>query len=208
MPSTTDIMKWVINVIGPVNKDAKALDVATGTGIFARALSDAGCSSVLGIDATIEMLDQARDTEPTVDSNAPAYLQCDAASMPFPDDSFDLVTCRLAVHHFAHPQIQLQEMARVCKPGGKVVVVDLVSVGDTKAAAEHNRLEILRDPSHTQALFRLCNLVANEKLKVVNSSNCDMDKIPRIEVLMDLEAWMESTNTLNDAREEIRTSML
>ena len=137
MRSTTDIMKWVINVIGPVNKDAKALDVATGTGIFARALADAGCSSVLGIDATKEMLDQARGTQLTVDSNAPKYLQCDAASMPFPDESFDLVTCRLAVHHFPHPQIQLNEMARVCKPGGKVVVVDLVSVADddTKAAA-------------------------------------------------------------------------
>ena len=113
MRSTADIMKWVINVIGPVNKDTKALDVATGTGIFARALADAGCSSVLGIDATKEMLDQARNTLPSVNNITPKYVQCDAASMPFPDDSFDLVTCRLAVHHFAHPAIQLKEIVRV-----------------------------------------------------------------------------------------------
>ena len=72
--------------------------------------------------------------------------------MPFPNDRFDLVTSRLAMQHFAEPQIQLLEMKRVYKPGGEVVIVDLVSDEDADAAKKHNRLAILRDPSHTRAL--------------------------------------------------------
>ena len=260
--STSEIMDWVMAVVNSSNKQtnnrtgmqqttcntspstagatagAAALDVATGTGIFARALAGAGCASVVGIDVTKEMLahaessgssnslDDVTDVAPVL----PSYLLCDAASMPFEDDAFDLVTCRLAVHHFADPAVQLTEMARVCKPGGIVVVVDLITVADPDhdgsdaevkcAAAEHNRLEILRDPSHTRALSatELCGLVSASGLDLLQSedgrtstgeSSIDGSgvAVPTLDVMMDLEAWMASTNTPQAAQAEITAAM-
>ena len=63
----------------------------------------------------------------------------------------DTVTCRFAVHHFEEPARQIGEMARACRPGGRVAIVDLVAF-DEALAPEHDRLERLRDPSHTRAL--------------------------------------------------------
>lgn len=251
--STREIMDWVIDVMITSNtpgekgdcQGAVALDVATGTGIFARALAGAECASVVGIDATKEMLAHAeRQSDATVVQ--PTYIQCDAASMPFEDNTFDLVTCRLAVHHFADPAVQLNEMVRVCKPGGVIAVVDLITVGDQdtdaavkcipgrggsgggsnkKAAAEHNRLEILRDPSHTRALSatELCELLSSSGLNLLQSKDgtgnvtatataagiqgSSTTAIPTLEVMMDLKAWMTSTNTPLHAQAEITAAM-
>ena len=54
----------------------------------------------------------------------------DAAQLPFGDASFDLAVTRLAIHHFDKPANIVQEMARVCKPGGRVILVDITSVDD------------------------------------------------------------------------------
>ena len=80
------------------------------------------------------------------------YMLGDAAELPFTAASFDLVACRLAVHHFSGAASTIAEMARVCKPGGRVMLVDFVSDEDDMLAEEHNRLERLRDPSHTRSL--------------------------------------------------------
>src|SRR4029079_6798822 len=50
-----------------------------------------------------------------------------AAALPFVDASFDLVMCRTPVHHMGDPLASIAEMARVCKPGGRVIVSDLVA---------------------------------------------------------------------------------
>eukprot|EP00605_Chrysophyceae_sp_TOSAG23-4_P002092 GSChrysophyteH1.ASY1.ANO1.2315.1 assembled CDS len=132
----------------------KALDVACGTGIFTRSLaSSTYCTSVSGVDASPSMLKEARAKQEyhalQCDIN---YIEGDAASLPFENNCFDLVTCRLAIHHFQDPQQQLSEMARVCKPGGVVCIVDITSSEASLVAKNMNRLERLRDPSHTASL--------------------------------------------------------
>ena len=74
--------------------------------------------------------------------------------LPFPDDSFDVVSCRFAFHHFVDPVAVLGEMVRVCRPGGRVVVIDVAANPDPDKAAAFNRMEVLRDPSHVRALPR------------------------------------------------------
>lgn len=199
-----------MNTISPITIDATTLDVATGTGIFVRALAASGCKSVTGVDATKEMLDRANETKCTISSITPLYLQCDAASLPFPSDSFDIVTIRLAIHHFAEPQIQLREMARVCKPGGKVIIVDLITDEDANSAKEHNRLEILRDPSHIKALSlsQMRHLVSDADLTILNLSKGEENGLPTMEVLMDLEGWMKSTKTSEKSSNEIINAMI
>jgi SAM-dependent methyltransferase len=80
------------------------------------------------------------------------WRQGDVSSLPFEDGSFTIVVTRFSVHHFPQPAAVLREMARVCAPGGRLVVVDMYASQDPATAAEFNRLERLRDPSHMRSL--------------------------------------------------------
>jgi ubiquinone/menaquinone biosynthesis C-methylase UbiE len=79
-------------------------------------------------------------------------MQGRAEALPFDDASFDVVVSRSAMHHFVDPVAALREMARVTKPGGRVVTVDVTSCESPEEAALHNALETLRDPSHVRML--------------------------------------------------------
>ena len=72
--------------------------------------------------------------------------------LPFAGSSFSAVITRYSFHHFLEPQAVLAEMVRVCQPGGRVAVVD-VFMSTPEQAEAYNRMEKLRDPSHTRALL-------------------------------------------------------
>ena len=74
----------------------------------------------------------------------------DILPLPYPDDHFSIVLTRYSLHHFVKPSLVLEEMRRVCKPGGKVMAADVALPPEKVAAYDH--LEKLRDPSHTHAL--------------------------------------------------------
>ena len=74
----------------------------------------------------------------------------DIYHLPYADGAFPLVVTRYSFHHLTDPAAALQEMARVCAPGGRVCVIDMVV---SRACAEaFNTVERYRDPSHTRAL--------------------------------------------------------
>jgi SAM-dependent methyltransferase len=96
------------------------------------------------------MLDRARlyQTEQQVENIQ--WLQGSVTELPFAAGSFDCVVTRFSFHHFLSAQQALDEMTRVAKPGGTVLVCD---VAPRKEAQDRfNEWEILRDPSHTRAL--------------------------------------------------------
>jgi SAM-dependent methyltransferase len=95
------------------------------------------------------MLERARSTAAARDDQR-HLAQGDVLPLPWPDASFTVVTSRFAFHHFREPGVVLREMARVCRPGGTVMVVDSAPAPD-KADA-FNRMEVVRDPSHARAL--------------------------------------------------------
>lgn len=120
---------------------------------------------MVALDATEAMLTEAKAKAEEENLFNIKFIHGDATSLPFPNSSFGLVTSRLAIHHFTKPRPILNEMARVTAPGGRVVLVDLVASEDqeqvrfesgvryqSEQADTHNRLERLRDPSHTSAL--------------------------------------------------------
>ena len=125
------------------------LDVACGPGIvvcgFARVVAHA-----TGIDLTPAMLDRARRLQEEKGLANVTWKLGDVLPLPFPDASFTVVTSRFAFHHLLDPFAVMGEMTRVCKPGGKVVVVDSAPAPD-KADA-FNAVEKLRDPSHVRAM--------------------------------------------------------
>lgn len=130
-------------------KSWRALDVATGGGHVAYTFAP-HVDRVWATDITQEMLDmvKAEAEKRGLGNLRTAYAK--AESMPFEEASFDLVTCRIAPHHFDSIPDFLDEVHRVLKPSGVFAVVDNVvppgTVGDYV-----NAFERFRDPSHLRA---------------------------------------------------------
>jgi SAM-dependent methyltransferase len=145
-----DALAAIVGAANPGPGDA-VLDVACGGGLVARAFAPQ-VRHATGIDVTPAMLDTARKAAAEKGLDNTTWDQGDVTTLPYADDSFDIVATRFSFHHFLDPLAVLKEMVRVCKPGGSIVVVDSCPSEDTEKAAAFNRLERLRDPSHTRAL--------------------------------------------------------
>lgn len=127
--------------------DWLALDVATGAGHTAFAFAPR-VTRVIATDLTAEMLTKTAELAAKRGLSNVETRPADAEALPFDDASFDLVTCRLAFHHFPNPRQALSEFARVLKSGGVLGFTDNVTVPDKQAAGYYNAYEKLRDPSH------------------------------------------------------------
>ncbi|MBW8783706.1 MAG: methyltransferase domain-containing protein [Novosphingobium sp.] len=130
------------------NPDDEVLDVACGPGRLSLELAPF-VRNVTGLDLTPAMLEQAREAQGRAGVANVAFVAGDAATMAFPDAVFSLAISSAAFHHFEAPRQVLAEMVRVCASGGRVVVNDVTP--DSTKAAEYNRMERLRDPSHGHA---------------------------------------------------------
>jgi ubiquinone/menaquinone biosynthesis C-methylase UbiE len=144
-----DDLALLVEWAQPVASD-RALDISTGGGHTALALAP-HVASVIGADLTPRMLATARAflTEQGV-TNA-TYVIADAERLPFLDASFDLVTVRIAPHHYADAPRAAREMARVLAPGGRLLFIDNIAPEDPDLDQIMNAWERLRDPSHVRA---------------------------------------------------------
>ncbi|HEV7522287.1 MAG TPA: methyltransferase domain-containing protein [Candidatus Angelobacter sp.] len=131
------------------NPDDTVLDVACGPGLLACAFARVA-QNATGIDMTPAMLEQARKTQQEQGLKNVNWQQGDVYSLPFPPKQFSIVSSRFAFHHLQDPLQALNEMKRVCNPGGKIVVADMAPLPDK--AAVLNAAELLRDPSHVRAM--------------------------------------------------------
>ena len=133
----------------PAPTDAM-LDVATGTGFTALAFAPL-VQSVVGLDVSPGMLRQAESYAAERGITNAAFQEGAAELLPFADASFDLVTCRIAPHHFLRVPRFLNETVRVLKPGGRFVLADTTVPDDQPEAADwQNAVEAVRDPSHVK----------------------------------------------------------
>lgn len=125
------------------------LDIACGSGIVATALAP-HASHVTGIDITAGMIAAARKLQQQKGLLNISWEIGEVRSLPYQNEAFSLVVSRFGFHHFPEPAVVLAEMTRVCKTGGRVLVVD-VALPAQKVNA-YNKMEKLRDPSHAAAL--------------------------------------------------------
>ncbi len=125
------------------------LDVACGPGLVACAFAGIA-RHVTGLDITPAMIAQAQKLQAERGLRNLTWKLGEAIPLPFSDNAFSLVFTRFSFHHFVDPAAVLREMLRVCLPDGTVMVADVALPPDKVDA--YNRLERLRDPSHTRAL--------------------------------------------------------
>ena len=148
--TNADAVRMIVEAARP-GPDDTVLDVACGGGIVVCAFAP-HVRRATGIDVTPAMLNEAQRLAAEKGLTNVEWHRGDVNSLPFEDGSSAIVVTRFSVHHFPDPAAVLREMARVCAPGGRLVVVDMYASHDPAKAAEFNRLERLRDPSHMRSL--------------------------------------------------------
>lgn len=143
-------------------RDWAALDVATGAGHTAAAFAP-HVGRVVASDLTVEMLAEAEKLAAARGLANMTTAVADAEALPFADATFDLVSCRIAPHHFGNIPQFIGEASRVLTGGGTFALVDNVSLDsettpgfedEALGAADviYNLLEKIRDPSHGRSL--------------------------------------------------------
>ncbi len=138
--------------LGAWNTQQSALDVATGGGHTALAVAP-HVARVTVTDLTPQMLAKAREFLLAQGVTNAQFQVADAEQLPFADETFDRVTCRIAPHHFPNVALAVKEAARVLKHGGLYLVIDCMVPDDPELDAFDNTVEKRRDSSHG----RSCN---------------------------------------------------
>jgi ubiquinone/menaquinone biosynthesis C-methylase UbiE len=151
------------------------LDVATGGGHVARRLREAGCTVVT--------------CDPAPGMNADVL--CHAEHLPFADGSFDVVTCRVAAHHFEDALAALQEMARVT--GELVLLADNLFVDEAGEEADR-----LRDPTHVR------NYSEDEWRGLFNDAGLDLEHVEHEEKWVQLDPWLERAGCTGEEAARVR----
>jgi len=153
-------LKRLVELVQP-QSHWRVLDVATAAGHTAFAFAP-HVAQVIATDITPEMLPVAAKLAEEKGIQNVVLETADAEALPYPDHHFDLLTCRIAAHHFPDIGRFLSESARVLRPGGILAVVDNIVPGSRlrgkkanlqrRAGDYINAFEKLRDPSHGRCL--------------------------------------------------------
>jgi SAM-dependent methyltransferase len=152
-----------------------ALDVATGGGHVARRLREAGLQVVT--------TDRAPGMHPDVISRV--------EELPFADASFDVVTCRVAAHHFDDPAAAVREMARVS--GDRVLIVDNLYMGEEAEEADR-----VRDPSHVR------NYTEEEWRDLLEHAGVAVEDVRLFAKPIELEPWLARAGCEDEEAARVR----
>jgi ubiquinone/menaquinone biosynthesis C-methylase UbiE len=167
----------------PEDPEARWVETACGPGLIARAMAPR-VGSVVGIDLTPSMIDKARADAAEAGVGNVTFEVGDATALDLPDDSLDGAITRFSLHHIPAPVRVLEEMRRVVKPGGYVVVSDFVTDDDGASAAWQEQIERLRDPSHWALLTPSRIAALGEQIGL----EPDQERIVPFEI--DFEEWL------------------
>ena len=137
----------VQQLLAPFEGGERALDSGCGAGALAFALAPF-VGHVVGVDLSEALVAAGREFTPV---NC-ALVVGDATALPFEYGSFDIVGCMRVLHHAHRPELIVSELARVTRPGGRILLVDQIGSVDPVVSAETDRFEQARDPSHTRLL--------------------------------------------------------
>jgi len=189
----------------------QALDIATGAGHTAAAFAP-HVAHVIASDLTEEMLREAAKLAAAKGFANMETARADAEALPFADERFDLVTCRIAAHHFPDVPTFAAEVRRALKGGGTFALVDNISpdVESTpgfalaelrEAALAYNAFEKLRDPSHGRCLgmAEWTEVLSGQGLEVVHKERLPKD--------MEFQPWAERLGSDAPTIERLRTML-
>jgi len=189
-------IRLIVDATAP-KPDDESLDVACGPGTVVAAFATR-LRRAVGLDTTDAMLEQARALAAQRKLHNVEWRLGDVYRLPFADRSFDIVSCRFALHHFQEPTKAFAEMARVCRSGGRVVLCDAVASSDPSKAAAFNRMERHRDPSTAE--FRPLSFL----IDLFGKAGFPPPVVVRFQVTYQRDVLIAKSFPANDDREALR----
>lgn len=196
--SNREYLDYCVSAIKPSTPDS-ILEVAAGTCACGRSLAPFA-QTVTCLDTTSAMLEVGKREAEKSQLNNMVFVKGRAEELPFLDNSFDIVISRLAFHHFPDTEPPFQEMDRVLKTGGKLVLIDM-EAPEEALRATRDKIESMRDPSHIK------NLNQAEFLKLFADHSLSILKCDKTEIPVSLEKWMNLTKTPAITRAKIISYM-
>jgi len=185
----------LVELVGP-KSNWQALDIATGGGHVALIFAPL-VGKMIASDLTHQMLEQVEKQVAEKGLSNVETRQTDAEDLVFEDGQFDLVSCRIAPHHFPDIPKFVAEVHRVLKPGGVFALVDNASPDTAtnpgfsdddlaEAAVTYNEFEKIRDPSHNRAW------TTGEWLACIDEAGFNIEHTEILPKKMSFDTWIKN----------------
>ncbi|MDF2855484.1 MAG: SAM-dependent methyltransferase [Neobacillus sp.] len=175
-----DLLKLV--EMAAMTGEERLLDVATGGGHTANAFAPL-VKVVTAVDLTQEMLEAAEKFIKGNSHQNVTFVKGDAEMLPFSDESFEIVTCRIAPHHFPNVKSFIDEAHRVLLSNGQFLLDDNVVPEDDEFDLFYNTIEKVRDYSHFRAWKK------TEWIQMLEGSGFEVFEWHRFEKTFHYEPW-------------------
>lgn len=182
------------------NENRYLLDIATGGGHVANKLAPL-FENVIAFDLLPEMLEKAKDFINKNGHKNVSFVQGDAQALPFSDQTFDTVTCRIAPHHFPKVERFVRETGRVLQKGGLFLLVDNVAAELDELDQFYNDIEKKRDPSHYRALKK------TEWLSLLEQNGFRIESFMVFKKKFLFDGWCEMMGLSESGKWELNTYM-
>ncbi len=193
--SAGDDLRAMIQAV-PLTGKEKVLDIGTGAGHTAITFSSF-TRECIGLDVTKEMVEVATNYAKERGVSNVEFRQGNAESLPFPDGTFDIVTCRYAAHHFANVRKVVQEISRVLKTGGHFLLIDHYAPEDISLDRFINQLNKMRDPSQV----RESSLSEWKDMFAENYSQ--YQEVLKWDLPIEFASWIERAGTTPEVKQKI-----
>ena len=193
-------LELVVTFADPAGYE-RALDIGAGAGHTALALAPY-VQSVIVTDPVEGMLAAARQVFAKVGIRNAEFLQASAERLPFSDASFEIVTSRLAAHHFDDVALAFREVARVLRHGGRYVFVDTLAPQDAESAQFQQEIEGLRDPTHRRIHSQ------EEWIAICEVAGLHVEQVDVVEKAHPFDDWLDRGGEDESTRQRVRERFL
>lgn len=193
-------LQLVVDFAAPKGTE-RVLDIGTGAGHTALALAP-HVSRVVLTDPVPTMLATARRLFAEAGVRNADFVEAIAERLPFPDASFDIVTTRLAAHHFEDMALAVREMVRVLRAGGVLIFIDTLAPEDPESAAYQDEVETLRDPTHRRIYTQ------REWIAFAEEAGLRVAKLEVVRKTHDFEPWLERGGEDEATQQRVRARFL
>lgn len=204
---TYDMLKWVhdhsllrtmVNLISEdsLRRARTILDVATGTGAVARALTREK-NHVIGLDLSRPMLERAAHHR---SSAKVRYVRARGEALPIKDGAIDVVVCRNGLHQMTEPRLALHEFGRVLSPSGMVCVIESVAPPPDPVKSHWRRIILLKDTGrHPDFTY-----TARELEAWIEECGLDVMRVASQDVFFDVDEWITMGGVTGARAKEVR----
>lgn len=170
-----DYLAWALSKL-PLTSDMFMLEVAAGNASLSFAIAPKIKSAIV-YDASPRALKKVRTAAKKGKIENIAFQEGLAESLPYADNTFDLVLCQFAIHEFLDAEVAIKEMVRVGKSKSLVAIIDVIAPENKMLAESFNYFSHLVSPMHNRALTKneLQSVIKKTGLRILNTSNCEIN---------------------------------